>query len=317
MRRIVYLSPFSRTEITGGIKTAFRHVELLSGMGIEASVFAPDGRPTWFSSKATLNAKATLTDVDDLLSDRTNLVVFPETLRGVLAQAAQRAAPAAKALLCQNQYYAFNELIPRFTYEQLGFVKLMTVSAVAKGFLERVFPPATFEVLPVWVDQTMFFPRQKQLRIAVIPSKLPAHYDLIRNIFLAKFPKLRHIPWDVIVDKSEAEVAETLGQATILLSLNNMESVGLVPLEAMASGCLVVGFHGYGGLEYATEANGVWTRPDHLEETADALAEVLTGIERGDERWQGMRKAGEGTARRFNRRALEEALRKTFAPWEN
>src|SRR5262249_23885426 len=212
MRRIVYLSPFSRTEITGGIKTAFRHVELLSGMGIEASVFAPDGRPTWFSSKATLNAKATLTDVDDLLCDRTNLVVFPETLRGVLARAAQRAAPAAKALLCQNQYYAFNELIPRFTYEQLGLVTLMTVSAVAKGFLEQVFPRATFEVLPVWVDQTMFFPRQKQLRIAVIPSKLPAHYQLIRNIFLAKFPKLRHIPWDVIVDKSEAEVAETLGQ---------------------------------------------------------------------------------------------------------
>src|SRR5262245_18779727 len=282
MPRIVYLSPFSRTEITGGIKTAFRHVELLCGMGIEASVFAPDGRPTWFSSKATLNDKAALTDIVDLLSDKTNLVVFPEALRGALAQPARLAAPAAKALLCQNQYYAFNELISRLTFQKLCFVKLMTGSDVAKGFLERVFAPATFEVLPAWVDQTMFFPREKQLRIAVMPSKLPAHYELIRSIFLAKFPRLRHIPWDVIVDKSEAEVAERLGHATILLSLNNMESVGLVPLEAMASGCVVVGFHGYGGLEYATEANGMWTRPDYLEETADALAGVLTGIERGE-----------------------------------
>jgi glycosyltransferase involved in cell wall biosynthesis len=314
MRNIVYLSPFSRTEITGGIKTVFRHVELLRGMGIEATVFAPDGMPTWFSSQAKLNAKATLTDIGDLLAEETNLVVFPETLRGVLAQAARLAAPATKALLCQNQYYAFNELLATFTYEQLGFVKLLTVSDVAKGFLERVFAPATFEVLPVWVDPAVFFPRDKQLRIAVMPSKLPAHYELIRNIFLAKFPTLRHIPWDVIVDKPEAEVAERLGHATILLSLNNMESVGLVPLEAMASGCLVVGFHGYGGLEYATLANGVWTRPDYLEETADALAEALRGIERGDERWQVMRKAGEATARRFDRRALEEALKKTLAP---
>jgi hypothetical protein len=310
MRRIVYLSPFARTEITGGIKTVFRHVELLRAMGIDASVYAPDGMPSWFSSTATLAA------MGDPLSDKANLIVFPENLEGSLAQAAQLAAPAMKALLCQNQYYAFNELIPRFSYEQLGFVKLLTVSGVAKGFLERVLAPSTFEVLPVWVDQTVFFPRQKELRIAVIPRKLPRHYELIRNIFHVKFPRLRHVPWDVMLDKSEAEVAERLGQAAILLSLNNMESVGLVPLEAMASGCVVVGFHGYGGLEYATEANGVWTRPDYLEETADALAAVLSGIERGEERWQGMREAGEATARRFNRKTLEEALKNTFTAGE-
>lgn len=307
MRRVIYLSPFARTEITGGIKTVFRHVELLRAMGIEASVCAPDGMPVWFSSKATLTAPVAP------LSDKGNLVVFPEILGGPLAQAARIATPAAKALLCQNQYYAFNELIPRFTYAELGFVKLMTVSDVAKSFLERVFAPATFEVLPVWVDERMFFPRQKELRIAVMPRKLPRQYELIRNIFQLKFPRLRHVPWDVIVDKSEAEVAESLGHAAILLALNSMESVGLVPLEAMASGCVVVGFHGYGGLEYATAANGLWTRPDYLEETADTLAEVLTGIERGEERWQGMREAGEATARRFNRRSLEEALKKAFA----
>ena len=313
MRRIVYLSPFYRAEITGGIKTAFRHVELLRAMGIDASVFAPDGMPSWFSSKAALNAKATLNAMGDLLSDEANPLVFPEILRGPLAQAARAAGPAAKALLCQNQYCVFNELIPRFTFEQLGFVKLMTVSNVARRFLERVFAPATFAVLPVWIDETMFFPRRKQLRIAVIPRKLPEQYEMVRNVFLAKFPRLRHVPWDVIVDTSEAEVAEKLGHAAVLLSLNNMESVGLVPLEAMASGCVVVGFHGYGGLEYATEANGVWTRPDYLEETADALAAALTGIERGDERWQGMREAGEATARRFNRKTLEEALKNAFA----
>ena len=37
MGRIVFLSPFVKTEISGGIKTAYRHAELLT----EMSGFAP------------------------------------------------------------------------------------------------------------------------------------------------------------------------------------------------------------------------------------------------------------------------------------
>jgi hypothetical protein len=311
MRRIVYLNPFPPSQITGGIKMAFRHVELLRAMGMEACVYSPKGIPAWFE------ADEALVSTQNPLWDGDNLVVFPEVLTGPIAQAARSATPAGKALLVQNQYFAFSELIPRFTYRQLGFVQLMTVSEIARGFLERVFAPATFKVLPVWVDDSVFVAREKELRIAVVPRKLQWHYELIRQIFAAKFPKLRHIPWDVIVDKPEAEVAATLGRAAVFLSLSYMESVGLVPLEAMASGCVVIGFHGYGGLEYATEANGVWTRPDCVEETADALAQAVMGIERGESRWRDMRSAGEATARRFNRNALSEALRTTFAEVEN
>jgi Glycosyl transferases group 1 len=306
MCRVIYLAPFPRIEITGGIKMAFRHVELLQAIGIDARVHSPDGMPTWFVSRALLTTAA------NARAGRGDVLVFPEVLSGPLVRAALAPAPATKALLCQNQYNIFNELIPRFTYQQLGFAKFMTVSEVARGFLERLLAPATFEVLPVLVDEKVFFPRRKELRIAVAPRKLQSHYQLIHKIFVTKFPQLRRVPWDVMVGRSESEVAETLGRAAIFLSLSHLESVGLIPLEAMASGCVVVGFHGYGGLEYATKANGVWTRPDYLEETADALAAAVVGIDRGDEYWQTLRAAGETTARRFNRGALEQALKKAF-----
>ncbi len=64
--------------------------------------------------------------------------------------------------------------------------------------------------------------------------------------------------WAVIQNKSEAEVAAIMGQAAIFLSLSRFEGLGMTTLEAMASGCLVVGFTGIGGREYASRTNGFW-----------------------------------------------------------
>ena len=51
MGRIVFLNPFVRTEISGGIKTAYRHAELLAEMGFDACVYQPEGAPSWFETQ--------------------------------------------------------------------------------------------------------------------------------------------------------------------------------------------------------------------------------------------------------------------------
>jgi hypothetical protein len=307
MRRIVYLSPFPKTDISGGIKVMYRHVEMLTSMGFEAAVFSPDGYPVWMPSTAKLCSDA------NLLNDKNCILVYPEILSGDLGKNARRPIPGVKVLLCQNQYHmTFNETLPKHNLGDLGFAKLITVGSVAKRFLERIFTPAEFDVVPVWVDEAVFYPREKSMRIAVIPRKMPRVYNLIRTIFSLKYPRLKNVPWDVIVAKPEADTAETFGRASVFLSLCNRECVPLTPLEAMASGCIVVGFHGYGGLEYATEANGIWLRPDFLEEAADALARAVLGIEQGEKRFQEMRRSGFDTARRYSQAATASALRHTF-----
>ncbi len=82
----------------------------------------------------------------------------------------------------------------------------------------------------------------------------------------------------------------------------------------MASGCAVVGFHGYGGLEYATADNGLWLPPDHLEETADALASLLVADASQQPRMAALRAKGHETARRFNRARTMTELDRIFAP---
>ena len=62
-----------------------------------------------------------------------------------------------------------------------------------------------------------------------------------------------------------------MGQSTVFLS--SVPSGIAWPRTARSdgSGCIVVGYHGTGGLEYATPENGFWFSPEQLEELVDAL----------------------------------------------
>ncbi len=82
--------------------------------------------------------------------------------------------------------------------------------------------------------------------------------------------------------------------------MSDLECAPLTPFDAMASSCLVVGFHGNGGLEYPSDANGVWLRPDPLKETADPPAEPLRGVEQVNPGIDALRRAGQATAADLN-----------------
>ena len=113
-------------------------------------------------------------------------------------------------------------------------------------------------------------------------------------------------------NRTERETAEIFGRSTIVLSLPFLESFGLVPLEAMASGAIVIGFTGYGGQEYASAENGFWFPPDHLEEVADTLAYVVDGLERRDPKLVRMMEVGAVTAARYNEERTRTALREFY-----
>jgi len=53
-----------------------------------------------------------------------------------------------------------------------------------------------------------------------------------------------------IDNKSEQEVAHIMQESLFFFSFSHEEGFGLPPLEAMACGCITVGYHGYGGQEY-------------------------------------------------------------------
>ena len=308
MGRIVFINPFGKNEITGGIKTAYRQVELLAALGFDACVYQPDGAPSWFESQAKV---LTAQPFNPLPGDT---LVFPEILVGPLRELAQLRTPAEKVLYCQNQYYMTLNGAVAQGYAEMGFRRFAASSTRAKAFMESVFGVQDVAIIPPYVDRDLFAPQTRKSGIALVPRKMPREAAVIRNIFQAKYPHLRHVSWNAVDSKSERETAAVLSGSLVCLSLGFLESLGLIALEAMAAGTIVVGFHGYGGLEYASDENGLWFPPDHLEETADALAEAIIGIEKGDARFTAMRDAGFATVARYKKDVTQTALRDFFSP---
>jgi hypothetical protein len=307
MGRIVFLNPFPKAEIGGGIKTTYRHAELLAELGREAIVVQPDGAPVWFQTNIVPVRR-----IPDLSPEDT--LVFPEILHGEIGAMARAPLPAKKVLFCQNQYYLLLNELNAAQYSEIGFTRFAATSGIAKRMIERVLGVTDVAYLPCVVDPDLFHPRPKALGIALVTRKLPRQAALINAIFSRKYPRLKSIPWHIVEGKSERETAEILGRATILLSLSSYESLGLLPLEAMASGTIPVGFHGHGGLEYAMPENGFWFAPDHLEQVADRLAAIVRGLERGDPALMAMREAGFATAARFGKEHAREALSAFYSP---
>ena len=227
MGRIVFLAPFVKTEISGGIKTAYRHAELLTEMGFDACVYQPEGPPGWFETRAKVLKSLTQPAPSDVL-------VFPEAINGPLVELARARTPAKKVLYCQAQYYLLFNAIPPEDYRTLGFARVACQSEIAKGFLERVLKFDDVAVIPCFIDPALFRPREKSMQIAAITKKLPREAAAIHSVFRLKYPELRSVPWAILENASEREIAETFGRSTIVLSLPFLESFGLVPLEAMA-----------------------------------------------------------------------------------
>ncbi len=307
MGRIVFLNPFTRTEISGGIKTAYRHAELLAELGFDASVYQPEGPPSWFETRAKVLTSLKTPSQGDVL-------VFPEAINGPLVELAKAKTQAKKVLFCQAQYYALFNAIPPEDYRRIGFERIACQSMIAKGFLQRVLHFDDVAVIPCFVDPALFHPRGNAMQIAAIPRKLPREAAAIHSVLRLKYPELASVPWAVIENKPEREIAEIFGRSAIVLSLPFLELFGLVPLEAMASGAIVVGFHGYGALEYATAENGYWFPSDHIEETADALAHTIRALQAQDPAILNMRDAGRATAARYSKDAARDALRAFYAP---
>jgi Glycosyl transferases group 1 len=308
MARIIFLNPFSKTVLAEGIKTTYRHAEMLSEMGFEAYVLQPDGRPPWFDSTAPM------LPAPPRRFDPSDIVVFPEVLSGLLAEILRSPLDARKVLFCDAQYNTLFNKVPPEQYAQAGFARTICHGLGAREFLSRYLHLRDVVVVSHFIDSAKFRPGPKAMQIALLPGKRIQEAVLIQGILSLKYPQFRSVPWIVVENKNEREAAEIFARSAIVLSLPYLQSFGLAPLEAMACGAIVIGFRGYGGEEYATPENGYWFAPDHLEELVDRLAQTIDGLVRGDPSLDRIQQGALKFARGHNKERTRTALREAYGP---
>lgn len=231
---------------SGGIRKLYRCVDILNEAGLRATiVHTRQGfRCNWFTNATkVIDAKNAKIKNQDLL-------VIPETY------AIGNLPPNVRQVIFnQNIYNTLQSLAdPSNSAQYLANPNLSMVIVVSQDNAEvfkNIFPGIPFRRLRLGIDSSLFYPPRtaKHRKIAYMPRRRPAEAEDVLRLL-----KLRGAldGWEVVaIDRcSEAEAAALLREAAIFLSFSLNEGFGLPPLEALACGCFVVGYHGFGGREY-------------------------------------------------------------------
>ena len=300
--RIIYLLEGANAPY-GGVAAIYRHVEILSAQGFKAFVGLRTKPATDF-----YGMNAPLLIYGGYLEVRQgDVFVVPECFPHLVK--ALVGTPAKRLMFCQNQYYLPFSSDPRAGIAEFGVHGVIVSSQAAREFFRDVYRLADLPLLPYAIDPARFAPTgRKNCQIAFMPRKLPQEAAFIESVFRRRHGRYADVPWLRIDSVTQREAARLMGESTCFLSLSHRESFGLPPLEAMACGCLVAGFHGDGGREYMTPENGWWAETDDYKACADGLAAALAVLDTGGAALDARRAAMAATVERYNPARLESAL---------
>lgn len=330
MRTFIFLPPLPK--MTGGLAVLVQAARHLSQAGL-AVWLAPReaGRPSLASCPGL-----PVVSWEDLRLTPEDLWLVPEGWVNALSPGLK--AKARCVVYVQNWAYLFSSLPAGVRWHDLP-VFFLAVSRPTAWFIKQTLG-ATCPVLPPGIDLEMFSrPREKPphpLRVAYMPRKNKAQAEMIRSIWEARNngkSGVMDLIWEEIHGQDPPGVAKLLQGSHIFLATGFPEGCPLPPLEAMACGCLPVGFAGFGGWEYMTQVlpeawrpwhpvpenpwagNGFWA-PD-----ADALAAALA-LEEAVHLWKGSGSglqatldAGQETAQAYSLERQQRRIVDVWASW--
>jgi glycosyltransferase involved in cell wall biosynthesis len=234
---------------SGGVRKFYRCVDTLNAAGLNAAILhaVPGFRCNWFENTTRV------VSADNVNLGPRDIFVVPEVYGQSICDLPRN---IRQIVFNQNAYLTLKSLehgpanaVPYTNNPDLAMV--LVVSQDNAEVLKRTFPEAPVQRLRLGIDPKLYHPPQasKQRRLVYMPRKRPGDAAAV----LAHL-KLRGVlnGWDVVAigGRSETETAELFRTARIFLSFSFREGFGLPPLEALASGCIVVGYHGSGGREY-------------------------------------------------------------------
>ena len=254
-RRLLFVCYPDTNQPIGGVKQIYRQVELLHKAGWDAYVLQehPGFRANWFKSDApVLDLEAYKTSPPSTDND---LIVLPETW---LANVPSYLPGIPKVIFNQNAFYSFGlsgdcdkRTLDFYRHEDIQAI--VTVSKDSSNLLIEGcgIPSERCFALINGIDRKLFHtPAVKHRRAVFLGRK---HADHARKVALmaSQNPKLKDLSFQELPRMRHEEIAVALQEALLFISCGHPEGFGLPLAEAIACGCMVVGYHGLAGRDFA------------------------------------------------------------------
>ena len=246
MKRIRILLRTDDNNKIGGVRQVYRHVDVLNQLGYDAAVIHPTKgfRCSWFQ-----NDTKTI-GFEELSLDENDYLVLPELDQDVPTFPGSDKCKVI--VLAQNPWgflRGFGGLRTLFDFYRDRVSAVICVSEHSRKYLQALLPSLKVHRIRYSFDKPPFsFGTAKERLIAFMPRRRSQEMDTILYT-------LQHTGcfkgWNVvpIMDCPEEQVADVMRRASVFMASGAMEGFGMPAAEAMASGCVVVGWHGYGGEE--------------------------------------------------------------------
>lgn len=289
---------------SGGVRRMYRHVHLLNRLGFDA-VLVHIQRPfrtTWHGYDVPV---AWLSDRPPLRGE--DVVVCPESAMELLRLL--KGVPGRRVVCALAWAPRYLQLSPGESWRDYGVRDVITPSPVVAEFI-RWSMGIEATVIPEFVDPGLFryAPEGKTDSVAYMPRKDPAG-DILRAAYSGKGAPFDRYDWIACRDLGQADYAGVLRAARIYLPPSAMEGANVSVLEAMACGCIVVGYHGGGGRAFmrgaGPEQNCVLVENGDLPAYGPALEVVLRALAADPRAYAALIANAVATARPYQNEAAE------------
>ncbi len=314
---IYFLTP-DYSAPSGGVQVIYRHVDILNSNGIPAFVLhrTMGHRCNWFENHTPVVCWDQ--SVQRRAYFKLRKYLQPERPREIFLRGAKALAIGSgdflalpeiygpelaeigpgvpKVILNQGCYLTFQgyplDSRPIVTpYGHADVKGILINSEDGLGYLRYVFPNQPVTRFHLAIDPALFsYQREKKRQICYTPRKNELAVRQVVNILKARnaLNGFELVPFSGL---PQAKVAKLLQESALFLTFGQYEGFGLPPAEAMACGCITIGYHAGGGREFMKPEFSFPIPSGDVISYAETIEEVIMNYDVEPDRFAAMGKA--------------------------
>ncbi len=310
---IYYLVPDNPTP-SWGIGVIYHHVKALNELGYKAYIVHQNQgfKLPWLNMDVTLKYTH---EISDGSINEKNVLVVPEVMTN---DEFVNKWDSDKILFIQASGWIFEKLPINKTHKQLGFSSVMVIMPHMIPIVEKFIGLPVFMVPPMIADYffTARLNENREKSIVMYPKFNQIDFSIVnhllrRKIGSNKIKKAFGIDWRIklLQGLTHQQVASTFDKATFFISLNTFEALNTSVVEAMACGCIVFCYEGFGPRDFLmNEVNAFVFGNNEPYKLVEKLYDLLDNPHKYHEQLKSMQNNGIETANKYTYEKMKDEL---------